>query len=101
MSSTLINMASQLVGRVPRSAEHVLTLNVDEALFAKIKRRERTMCVRPASKYWNDRLDGVQYTHIAITSNSGKKIRVVWKGAEKRRIYIAPDRRVTMWEIFL
>lgn len=104
MSAALTDLVSTVTGkrtRASRAAENVLSLKVDEALFDKVKRRERTRCVRPNNKYWNDHLDGVVYTHIRLFTNSSRSMRVAWKGCEKRKIPIAPDRRVTMWEIYL
>ena len=92
---------AETITRKPRPAQHVLSLKVDQALFDKVKRRERTMCVRPASKFWADRLDGVTYTHVELIDPTGRKTRVGFKGAERKRIPIAPDKRVTLWEIYL
>lgn len=100
----LTDMVATVTGsrtRASKAAENVLSMKVDEALFDKVKRRERTRCVRPANKFWDDHLKGVVYTHIRLFTNTGRSMRVAWKGAERRRCWTAPDRGVTLWEIAL
>lgn len=100
MSSALTDMVVH-VTRTPSRAENVLSLTVDEALFDKVKRRERTMALRPANKYWNDHLKGIQYTHVKLFAPSGRALRIAFKGATRRSIAVAPDKRATFWEISL
>lgn len=101
MSDALTNLVETVTTGRPRAAENVLNLHVDETLFDKVRRRERTLALRPANKYWNDHLKGIQYTHIKLTTQSGRSLRVAFKGVAKHNILIAPDKRAVFWEVTL
>lgn len=100
MSRTRINLGAMLEARAPVE-RLVLDLHVDETLYEKVKRRERTRALRPANAEWDELLTERKYTHIQIYAPSGRTQRILFKSAERRSVKIAPDKQVTFWEVLL
>lgn len=101
MSKPRINLGVMLMERAAPVSRLVLDLHVDETLYEKVKRRERTRALRPANAEWDRLLKGVKYTHIQIHAPSGRTQRILFKSAERRCVMIAPDKQVSFWEVIL